>query len=272
MNTKTVTVELPRANRRRSWPRLVSAEFLKLRKRRGLVVSALALTVVPMIVAYAVLLILHATDPTNHGPAGGIENFSPSMEVLMQLSVVAAVLVGSTLGAGDLGSGVFRELVITGRSRLALFAARLPAGLGLIFPVAGAGFAVTATASTVFAGSLDAPSAGLLTMSAAWLGLVTGLALVLALGISSAFGSRGTTIGIVLGWQLVAMPLLLQIGALGSLRKGLVGAASERVEPAALFEGGATVPMSLAAALAVIAVWTVLPLAAGAWRTHTRDA
>jgi hypothetical protein len=248
----------------------VSAEFLKLRKRRGLVVSALALTVVPMIVAYIVLLILHAADAAKHGPAGGLENLSGSMDILSQLSVVAAILVGSTLGAGDLGSGVFRELVVTGRSRLALFAARVPAGLGLVFAVVGAAF--TATASTVFAGSSDVPGAGLLVSSAAWLGLVTGLALVLALGVSSAVGSRGTTIGIVLGWQLIVMPLVLQIGAVGSLRVALAGAATERLEPAGLFDGGATVPMSLAAAVAVIAAWTVVPLAAGAWRTCTRDA
>jgi hypothetical protein len=273
MNATTATVELPRTRSRAPRrPRLVNAEFLKLRKRRGLVLSALALTVVPMIVAYTVLLILHAADAGKHGPAGGLENLSGSMEILSQLSVVAAILVGSTLGAGDLGSGVFRELVVTGRSRLALFGARLPAGLGLIFAIAGAAFAVTATASTVFAGSSDPPGVGLLVSSAAWLGLVTGLALVLALGVSSALGSRGTTIGILLGWQLIAMPLLLQIGALGSLREGLLGAATERLEPARLFEGGATVPMSLAAALAVIAAWTVVPLAVGAWRTCTRDA
>jgi hypothetical protein len=250
----------------------VSAELLKLRKRRGLVLSALALTTVPMIIAYIVLLILHAANAAKHGPAGGLENFSGSMDLLSQLSVVAAILAGATLGAGDLGSGVFRELVVTGRSRLALFAARVPAGLALVFLLVGAAFAVTATASAVFAGSSDAPGAGLLVSSAVWLGLVTSLALVLALGVSSALGSRGTTIGILLGWQLIAMPLLLQIGALGALREGLLEAATQRLEPARLFEGGATVPMSLAAAVTVIAAWTVIPLAVGAWRTCTRDA
>ena len=136
----------------------------------------------------------------------------------------------------------------------------------------GAAFAVTATASTVFAGSSEVPGASMLVSSAAWLALVTGLALVLALGVSSALGSRGTTIGILLGWQLIAMPLALQIGVLGSLREGLVEAATERLEPARLFEGGATVPMSLATAVVVIAAWTVVPLAVGAWRTCTRDA
>jgi len=142
----------------------------------------------------------------------------------------------------------------------------------LILPIVGAGFAITATGSIVFAGSLDPPSASLLVGSAAWLALVTSLALVLALGVSSTVGSRGTTIGIVLGWQIVAMPVLLQIKTLGSLREGLVGAATDRLAPAALFEGSPTVPISIAAAALVIAAWTVVPLAVGAWRTCTRDA
>lgn len=120
MSTTTITTKVPFARRRTRWsPRLAGAEFLKLRKRRGLVVSALVLTVVPMLVAYVVLAILHATNPASYGPPGSLQNFSGSMEILTQLSAVAAILVGATLGAGDLGTGVFRELVVTGRSRLA---------------------------------------------------------------------------------------------------------------------------------------------------------
>jgi hypothetical protein len=252
--------------------RLVTAELLKLRKRRALVLSGLALTVLPMVIAYTVLLSLHAANPAKHGPAGGLENLSGSLDVLTMLSIVAAILIGTMLGAGDLSAGVFRELVITGRSRLALFAARIPAGLMLIWAIVAAGFAVTAAASTVFAGSLEAPGVALLLKTAAWLALVSGVSLVLALGVSSLLGSRGTTIGIVLGWQVVAMPILLQIKTLGSLREGLLGAATERLAPAALFDGHTVLPMSLSATASVIVAWTVVPLAVGAWRTVTRDA
>lgn len=272
MNTTTLTAELPRARMRRwSLLRLVSAEFLKLRKRRGLAVSALVLTVAPMIVAYIVLAVLHATDPAKYGPPGSLENFSGSMEVLTQLSAVAAILVGATLGAGDLGAGVFRELVVTGRSRLALFAARVPAGLGLLLPLVGGAFAITAAAATLLAGSAEAPSGSLLAHSAGWLALVIAPSFALALGVSSLLGSRGTSIGILLGWQLVAMPLLVQFGALGALREGLVDAATQRFAPAVLV-GGVSVPMSLGAAIVVLFAWMAVPLAAGAWRTCTRDA
>ena len=273
MSTTALTAEL--ANRRTSTPRrprLVAAELLKLRKRRGLVASGLALTVLPMLVAYAILVSLHAANPAKHGPAGGLRNFSDSIDLLTTLSVIAAILIGSTLGASDLSSGVFRELVVTGRSRLALFAARVPAGLALLWVFVGAGFAVTATGSTVFAGSLPAPGWRLLLETGAWLGLVSGLSLLLALSVSALVGSRGTTIGIVFAWQIVVTPLLLQIKALGPLREGLLGAGTERLQPSALISGPTEVRMSLAAATAVLLGWTIVALAVGAWRTVTRDA
>jgi hypothetical protein len=68
------------------------------------------------------------------------------------------------------------------------------------------------------------------------------------------------------------MPLLLQIQALGVFRESMVGAATERLEPAAVLGNGVHVAMSLTAAVLVIAAWTIVPLAAGAWRTATRDA
>jgi hypothetical protein len=270
--------------------RLVNAEFLKLRKRRGLVISGLVLTVLPMLIAYTTLVVLHANNPAKNGPAGGMENFAGSMEVLTLLSAVAAILVGSTLGTGDLGAGVFRELVVTGRSRIALFAVRVPAGLGLLLVIIGAAFAITAIASTVFAGSEGpqreqvapgawettlgylAPSATLFLKSAGWLALSTAVAMVLALGVASLVGSRGTSIGILLGWWIVAMPLLQAMGVLGSLRQGFVGTAIERVGPVPLVPPDPAVSMSVLAAVAVLGAWAVVPLAAGAWRTATRDA
>ena len=187
----------------------MTAEFLKLRKRRGLVVSTLALTVVPMLVAYTVLVILHATNPDQARTARRASRTSRARwSCSPQLSVVAAILVGATLGAGDLGAGVFRELVVTGRSRLALFAARVPAGLALLVLARGHRLRGHGDGVDVARRVADAPSGALLAHSAGWLALVTAPSFVLALGVSSLLGSRGTSIGVLLGWQLVAMPLL----------------------------------------------------------------
>jgi hypothetical protein len=265
MSTTTITAELPRSRRRPPLlPRLVGAEILKLRKRRGLVLATLVLTVVPMIV--------HAANSAKHGPAGGAVNFADSLNFLGDLSVVAAILVGATLGTSDLGAGVFRELVVTGRSRLALFAARVPAGLALLLPFVAAAFAITATASTLLAGSLDAPSGTLIAHSLGWLVLTSSASLLLALGVSSLVGSRATSIGVLFGWSIVASPLLLQIASLGFLREGLLRSATQRFEPASILGDGQPVAMSLAAATAVVLAWTLVSLAVGAWRTSTRDA
>jgi hypothetical protein len=254
----------------RAWPRLLRAELLKLRRRRGLAGAAAALTVLPMLVAYAVLLGLHANDPVAYGPAGGVDNFEGAMDVLGSLTAVAAILVGSTLGSGDVGAGVFRELVVTGRSRLALFAARLPAGLGFLLPLLAVAFALSAAASVAFAGSLEAPGGALLARSAGWLVLVGTVNLALAVGVASLVGSRGTSVGLLLGWQLVVAPLLVQIDALGTVREALAPAALARLAPGTLGENALS--MSAASAALVLAAWVLVPLVLGAWRTATRDA
>jgi hypothetical protein len=76
----------------------------------------------------------------------------------------------------------------------------------------------------------------------------------------------------VLGWQLAVVPIVLHIKTLGSLREGLLGAATERLAPAALLHDHLAVPMSILAAAVVVVVWTTGLLALGAWRTATRDA
>ena len=110
------------------------AEVLKLRRRRGLLALTAVLTIVPILLGYGAAVIAHLIDAKAHGPAGGVENMSSPLEILGLLGGVAALLVGVTAGAGDLNAGVFRELVVTGRSRRALFLARIPGGLIVLLP------------------------------------------------------------------------------------------------------------------------------------------
>ena len=253
---------------------LIRAEFLKLRRRRALLAVVSALTVVPMLIGYTVTSILHANDPVKHPSAGGMDNFAGSVEMLAALAAVAAVIVGVTAGAGDVSAGVFRTLVVTGRSRIRLYAARIPGGLTLLLPFTVVGFGVAAVASIVLAGSAPQPDADLVVRSGAWIILQVAVAFALGLGVGSLFGSRGMSIGVLLGWLFALEPLLLAFGVLGSLRAGLLGAAVGRLEPASLFTdgGGPAVAMSAGTAGLVVALWALVPLAIGAWRTATRDA
>ena len=266
---------LARPRAQTTW-RLVSAEFLKIRKRRGLVALAVLLTVGAVVMAGAVLAVLHAADPAKYGPAGGLGNLGNATYLLSTLGTVTAVLVGATMGAGDLQAGVFRDLVATGRSRLALFAARIPGGLALLWPLVTVSWVVAAAGSVLLAGSHPHPGLVVMVQGGAWVLLATTVVYLIALGLASLAGSRSATVGIVLAWQLAVTPLALGAAKLGVLREGLLTAALDRVIPAGLLPGARPDPvsptMSIAVAAVVIAAWAIIPLVAGAWRTKTRDA
>jgi hypothetical protein len=178
-------------------------------------------------------------------------------------------------GTGDLGAGVFRELVVTGRSRRALFRARIPGGLAFVLPFVAVAFAIAAVASVVFAGSLAAPSTALLAKCGGWFVLTTSFDFALALGVASVIGSRAIATVVVIAWRNVLAPVLLAISFLGAAREGLPNAALERLLPgpvAHFLRQGHGLEMSASAAAATLVVWTVVALAAGSWRTQTRDA
>ena len=255
----------------RPGPRLVGAEFLKLRKRRGLVLSSLGLTVVPMIIGYAVVAAQHASDPVEHGPGGGTKNFVESIDLLSGFVALVAILIGVTAGTGDLRAGVFRELVITGRSRLSLFVARVPGGLVLLLPFAAAGFVTAATASIALAGGEPTPGARLLLHTGMWIALMATLTFILAVGVASVVGSTGPSIGLLLGWHVLLAPLVLGMESLGPIRDLLPGAGCMALVPEAL-HSESEISMAPAAIAANLLLWTLAPLAAGAWRTCTRDA
>ena len=264
------TAAQSRSDERRG-PSLVGAELLKLRKRRGLVLTSLAVTVLPMVIGYAVVAGKHASNPEKHGPGGGLENFIQSIDLLSGLGAVAAILIGVTAGTGDLRAGVFRELVITGRPRSVLFAARIPGGLALLLPLVSAAFLFAAVASIVLADGEPAPGLRLLVESAAWIGLLVTVTFLLALGVSSVVGSTGPSIGLLLGWYAIVAPLLMGIDELGAVRDLLPGAGVIALAPDAL-EVQPVLSISAAAIVVNLVLWCVVPLAAGAWRTNTRDA
>ncbi len=121
--------------------RLARAEFLKLRKHRGLVLTTALLTIGIVVLVYAILVLLHVFNPDHHGPAGGVDNLRHAMELMSVLgAAVAAPLVGAFAATGDVDSGVFRELVVTGRSRTHLFLARVPGGLAVLWVFVAAAY------------------------------------------------------------------------------------------------------------------------------------
>jgi hypothetical protein len=256
-------------------PRLIGADVLKLRKRHGLVAVTSLLTVAAVVLTYAVIELLHVADPAKHGPAGGVVNLGHGAFLVSMLGAVAAAIVGSTVGAGDSDAGVYRDLVVTGRSRVSLFLSRIPAGLMFLLPFVALAYAVAAVTTVVFAGGLPLASVQLMVESGLWALLQVSFYYLLAVAIACLIGSRSYTIGILLAWRLALTPLLASISALGIVRELVPGVALERLAPAALGDSvrqGPHVGMSTAAIAAVLIVWAVAAVVLGGWRDSTRDA
>jgi hypothetical protein len=256
-------------------PRLVSADLLKLRRRRGLVAVTGLLTVGAVALTYAVMELLHLSNAATHGPAGGIANLGHGAALLAILGAVAAAIVAATAAAGDLDALVYRELVVTGRSRLALYLSRIPAGLLFLLPFVAAAYAVAAVVTVSLAGSQPAPSTYLLAVTGAWTVLQVTVYYLLAFGIAALLGSRSYAIGIVLAWRLALTPLIASISSLGIVRELVPGVGLQHLAPAALGDSVRMMPVvlvSIAATAAVLLVWVAVAITAGAWRDTARDA
>ncbi len=133
-------------DRRGSWiPTLamISTRLMELRKRKGVMIT-IAVVLIGLPTLFLVIrLIAHLIDPKSYGPAGGADIFTSLVAGVMYVfGFIVAALLGCTAGSTDLSDGMFRHLVVTGRSRLALYLARIPAGLAIIVSMMTIGFTI----------------------------------------------------------------------------------------------------------------------------------
>jgi len=122
---------------------LIVTRLLELRKRRGLMIAMIVVIVGIPTLFLVIRLITHAVDPKSYGPAGGSSTYDGLVAgVIYVFGFIMAATLGCTAGSSDLTDGMFRHLVVTGRSRLALYLARIPAGLAVVWSVIAFGFLI----------------------------------------------------------------------------------------------------------------------------------
>jgi ABC-type transport system involved in multi-copper enzyme maturation permease subunit len=253
---------------------MTGADFLKLRHRRGTLIWALVLALGPIVIFFLVAAIQHSSNPHKYGPAGGLNNFRDGLRVVaLFFGPLAAILIGVEAGTGDASAGVFRDLVVTGRSRLALFASRVPAALAMCWIVMLGAYVLLVLGIFVFAGNLPTPDSALLLNALGFTLLSTGTLCVVAVGLAALTTSKPGAIIALIAWQVVASPLITHISSLGSARKAVLTQSIAHFSPVSV-EGGrsSTVAMSGGTALVVLLAWVLVFLALGAWRTRTMDA
>ena len=251
--------------------RLVNAEILKLRRRRGLMIWSWLLTVGSVLVALIVLLVLHAVNPGHHGPAGGSTNLEHYVFLLSGLGDIAAILIGATAGTQDVSNGVFRDLVVTGRSRATLFRVRAVGALCVFLPILAVGFAVAIGSSFLFAGGLPNATGSEIGHYIAYTLAITVVNTILAVSIA-AFASSRVVVGVLIAWSAIVAQILLAINTLGGVRKFIDVAAAEHFATQHMSNTNNRIPMSSATAVLVLAVWAAIALGFGRWWTNRVDA
>lgn len=249
--------------------RLISAEVLKLVRRRGLMTWSLLLTVGSVLIAEIIVVILHAVNPAHHGPAGGSTNLEHYVFLASGLGNVAAILIGATAGTQDVSSGVFRDLVVTGRKRSSLFRVRAPGALIVFLPMLAVSLGLAIAGSFVFAGDLPTPSASTILDFIEYSVAITAIDVIIAVGLA-AFASSRVVVGVMIAWNAIVGPLLLQISALGSARKAIDVAAAQHFTPPNV--DTSKIAMSTATALFVLVIWAAVFTNVGRSWTIRRDA
>jgi hypothetical protein len=235
--------------------------------------ATLLLTSGAMVVVLVIMESLHLANPLHYGPPGGASHLAGFSIALSQLGGIAAIVIGAAAGAGDVAAGVFRSLVVTGRSRVALFLARVPAGLLTTVLVVALAYAIVVVALVALAGADITPTVGPVLRWGLWVELEAVMVFFVALSLSSLIGSRSITVGVLLAWQLVLTSILIGIRPLPDVRQAVLGVALEQLRPHDLDVGSANNVVMTTTAIAVVLVcWAAVPLALGAWRTATRDA
>ncbi len=122
---------------------MIATKIMELRKRRGLMIALILVNIGIPTVFLTVRLLAHAFDPKSYGPAGGYSIYNGLVAGVMYVfGFIVAATLGCSAGSLDLTEGMFRHLVVTGRSRLALYLARIPAGLAIVVPIVAVGFTI----------------------------------------------------------------------------------------------------------------------------------
>jgi len=121
---------------------LVATKNLELRKRRGLMIVVAALIAGIPLLVLGFRLLLHLINAKAYGPPGSPSGFVTLSDLMAEFGFIVAAALGAGAATTDLSEGVFRHLVATGRSRIALYLARIPAGLSIVLPLVAVAFAI----------------------------------------------------------------------------------------------------------------------------------
>jgi len=87
---------------------MIATRWMELRRRRGLMIALIAVTVGLPSLFLVIRLLLHAFAPKSYGPAGGYDIFNALVGgVLYVFGFIVAATLGCTAGSVGLTEGMF---------------------------------------------------------------------------------------------------------------------------------------------------------------------
>jgi ABC-type transport system involved in multi-copper enzyme maturation permease subunit len=215
---------------------------------------------------FTIQTLQHGGNPAKYAPAGGIKNYQAAIGFMLIMVSIVGVLIGSTAGAQDIESGVFRDLAATGRSRVQLFASRIAGAWVIVLAIVAVTAAAVATGAIVLADGKPTPDAAAIIAGTSGLLATGALSVVLAVALAALVGSRGPAIGILLAFDLAISDALSHVTLLGHGRDLLPRVGLDRIAHA-----HGPVQLGLSTAIVVLIGWAAAAFAAGAWKTKTGE-
>ena len=250
--------------------RLVGAEILKLRRRRGTMIWTALLTIGSVADHGDRPARAARCQPGQARPAGGTENLKNLAFLLGGLGTVAAILIGSAAGTQDASAGVFRDLVVTGRPRRTLIRRALSRARWPCSDRCSWSRMRSASSSTyAFAGDRPGPTGSEVGHYAAYLALIGAVNIGVAIGLA-AFASSRVVVGVLIAWNAIVSHILISIHASAARASSSTWRRRNTSCPAASTTPRSSCPA--ATALFVLAAWVLVFQAAGRWWTERRDA
>jgi len=248
-----------------------AATMYSLTHRRGLYIAAWSLSFGIIFIVALVLEILHISVPVRFTPLGTINKFGALSSILAFLSSVAGVLLGTAAGVGDLGVGMLRNLVATGRSRASVFFTGLAVSVTIMLEILLTTLVLFGVAS-YFLG----PSYRLLTFSVIlradlWIVLYVLVWTVISFGIANWFGSRSIAIGVILVSDLFIGGILSSFSSYPGWRQAFIGTTLRQIMPAVLNHGSAARIETGWQAAIVIILWLAATIFLGVRRALRRE-
>ena len=245
---------------------MIAATMRTIAGRRGTFLGGAAIALITVIAVAVTRAIVNARDPEIHPSIGGFWYLEAAIGLLFFFGILLGILMGSLAGSYDAAQGTMRYLLMTGRSKGAIYATR---AIALVLAVFLALAPAVALALVLGFALPYTDEQGIVVrdlLGDLWaVALFVGVYALVSMGIGSLLRSNGAAIAIALVINFALTPLIF-----------LVAAWSERVASFALpvalgvLTGDDEAEISLGVAAVAVVGWLALFLGAG-WARIARD-